>query len=160
MSVTGLIIAENDRAANPKPHFPNYFENSSCASKFLGLWSSPSDARQQIGAKRWHRQRTSSRSSSRSGSSTSAATASAKKCSAEPRVNIFDAGSWQLAWDRYPDLYERRQALSALRFPLMEARDAILYRERQAAERRVRAASRKTALKRCATCGEYSRVAA
>lgn len=76
------------------------------------------------------------------------------------RVNIFDSGSWQLAWDRYPDLYERRQQLSRQRWPLMETRDAILTKEARAAERRQQAEYRKAAAAaaaaRCPTCGSHT----
>lgn len=76
------------------------------------------------------------------------------------RVNIFDAGSWQLAWDRNPDLWARRETLHQPRWEAMGRRDELLRKEQRATERRSRAAIRKTVLKRCDACGEFSRIAA
>lgn len=59
------------------------------------------------------------------------------------RVNILDAGSWQLAWDRNPDIDRRHDALFRLRGIAQDTRDLIIEREYQAAQRRERALRRK-----------------
>ncbi|SDC08834.1 hypothetical protein SAMN05216337_1001224 [Bradyrhizobium brasilense] len=62
------------------------------------------------------------------------------------RVRIFDAGSWQLAWDRHPDLSERHDGLFRLRGVAQQTRDLIIEREYQAARRRERTMRRKAAV--------------
>lgn len=80
------------------------------------------------------------------------------------RFFMHDTWGWQLAWDRHPDLHERQTALYRQRGQLQLVRDREIEREYQAEQRRQRAAERaairKTVLKRCDACGEYSRVAA
>lgn len=73
--------------------------------------------------------------------------------------NVMSCYGWQLAWDRCPDLWARRQALGPSRWGAMDRRDAILAKQKRAAERLERAKYR-TELKKCQSCGEYSRVAA
>lgn len=61
------------------------------------------------------------------------------------RVSIFDAGSWQLAWDRNPDLHARSEELFRQRGELQQVRDAKAEREFRAAQRRLRASYRRAA---------------
>jgi hypothetical protein len=57
------------------------------------------------------------------------------------RVAIFDARSWQLGWDRHPDLAGRREALFRFRGCAQATRDAILDREHRDAQRLIRRAN-------------------
>lgn len=80
------------------------------------------------------------------------------------RFFMHDIWGWQLAWDRHPDLKARDTALFCQRGQLQLVCDAELERAYQAEQRSKRAveraAIRKTVLKRCDACGEFSRVAA
>jgi hypothetical protein len=61
------------------------------------------------------------------------------------RFNIFDAGAWQLAFDRHPDLGARRDTLFRLRGLAQLDRDAQAERDYRAAQRKQRRAYRTAA---------------
>lgn len=61
------------------------------------------------------------------------------------RFNTFDCHGWQLAWDRNPDLWGRREALYRFRDIAQQTRDAIMEADFRAAQRRERAAMRRSA---------------
>lgn len=61
------------------------------------------------------------------------------------RFNTMSANSWQLAWDRHPDLYARQSGLFCQRGVLQQVRDAEAERAYRADQRRVRASYRMAA---------------
>lgn len=71
------------------------------------------------------------------------------------KIKPFDAASWQAAWDKHPDLWERERALYRERGAAQKVRDDAAYRLAMAGKRS--AAARRTRMKKCPTCG--SRVA-
>ena len=69
------------------------------------------------------------------------------------RISIFDAGSWQRAWDRHPDLRQCESALFRQRGLAQCERDTAAYKaeqKRKAAERR---AFKKRISSPCLSCG-------
>lgn len=61
------------------------------------------------------------------------------------RFNTMSADSWQLAWDRNPDLRARREELYRQRGELQIIRDAETERAYRAEQRRVRRSYRRAA---------------
>jgi hypothetical protein len=63
------------------------------------------------------------------------------------RIKPMSAASWQAAWDKHPDLWERERALYLERGLAQKARDET------AAKVTRRRASRPIKYKQCPTCG-------
>lgn len=61
------------------------------------------------------------------------------------RFNTMDAGGWQLAWDRHPDLYARHTELFRQRGELQVVRDAEIDRQYRAEQRKLRRSYRRAA---------------
>jgi hypothetical protein len=61
------------------------------------------------------------------------------------RFNVMNAGSWQLAWDREPELAARHDALFRRRGKLQVERDALVEKEFRAVGRRLAALRRRAA---------------
>ncbi len=66
-------------------------------------------------------------------------------------VDEMDAGSWQAAWDRHPNLYARHSDLYRQRGVAQLERDNLEYKARIKAARSTRYVARKTT--NCPTCG-------
>ncbi len=61
------------------------------------------------------------------------------------RFNTLDVSSWQLAWDRHPDLNSRHDMLYRLRGLAQLERDAEIERAYRVEQRRLRATLRRAA---------------
>lgn len=67
-------------------------------------------------------------------------------------VDTLDAGSWQAAWDKHPDLDAKFRSLFSERGAAQQARDALEYKTRIRKARSARASKPR----KCPTCGTHT----